>query len=196
MAEKIDGLRERKKRELKAELSNAGIRLFLRDGFDATTIEQIVEPLGVSKRTFFRYFASKEDLVFAWYEDLTGELVDALSRRPAHEKPFDAVCQALCSLLHYYDDDPRWAVAMVDLSKQTPSLVGKSYEKRSMWENALAKALAPRLPKSSTRMLRAQVIVGAAMVAFGYGVDAWAEAKPRGDLRATLDKAFAAAKDL
>jgi hypothetical protein len=56
--------------------------------------------------------------------------------------------------------------------------------------------LAPRLPKSATRMLKAQVIVGAAMVAFGYGVDAWAGAKPRGDLRATLDKAFAAAKDL
>jgi hypothetical protein len=106
------------------------------------------------------------------------------------------VAHALRSLLRYYDEDPKWAVSMVALSKETPSLRGKSQEKQLLWEAALAEALAPRLPKSTTRRLTAQVIVGAAMAAFVYGVDAWAESKPRGELRHYLDSAFAAAKAL
>src|SRR5271170_7546528 len=142
-----NSLRARKKHDLRDELSRHGMQLFIRDGFDQTTIEQIVDPLGVSKRTFFRYFDTKEDLIFAWYEELTGELVQSLVSRPSNEAPFEAVCQALRSLLRYYDGDPKWALAMLKLAKQTPALVGKSYEKRSMWETALATALLPRLPK-------------------------------------------------
>ena len=102
----------------------------------------------------------------------------------------------MLSLLRYYDGDPKWALAMVRLAKQTPALTGKSYEKRSMWEAALATALSPRLSKSATRELRARVIVGSAMAAFSYGVDAWAEADAKGDLRRYIDLAFSFAKDL
>jgi len=196
MLDAEEGLRARKKRELKDEISRQAMKLFIHNGFDQTTIEQIVDPLGVSKRTFFRYFDTKEDLIFAWYEELTGELVQSLDSRPSNEAPFEAVCQALRSLLRYYDGDPKWALAMLKLAKQTPALVGKSYEKRSMWEAALATALLPRLPKGATRELRAKVIVGSAMAAFGYGVDAWSEAKAKGDLRRQLDLAFSFAKEL
>lgn len=188
------GLREAKKRELKGELSRAGIRLFSKRGFAETTIDDIVDPLGVSKRTFFRYFATKEDVVFAWYEELTGELCAALAVRPLAESPFDAVCETLASLLHYYDDDPEWARAMLRLTNETPSLLGKSYEKRAMWEHALAIELQPRLPKRGAE-LRANVIVGAAMAAFTRGVEAWA-AGDATSLRACIDKAFAYAKQL
>jgi AcrR family transcriptional regulator len=196
MLDGVDGLRARKKRELKDELSRQGMKLFMKNGFDQTTIEQIVDPLGVSKRTFFRYFPTKEDLLFAWYEELTGELVKSLLARPKDEAPFEAVCQALRSLLRFYDGDPKWASAMVHLSKQTPALVGKSYEKRSMWEAALATALVSRLPKAANRELRAKVIVGSAMAAFGYGVDAWSGATAKGDLRKHLDLAFSFAREL
>ncbi|HEY1547574.1 MAG TPA: TetR family transcriptional regulator [Kofleriaceae bacterium] len=188
------GLRETKKRELKSELSRAGIRLFSKHGFAETTIDDIVDPLGVSKRTFFRYFATKEDVVFAWYEELTGELVAALEARPLAESPFDAVCATLASLLHYYDDDPEWARAMLRLTNETPSLLGKSYEKRAMWEHALAHALHARLPKRGAE-LRANVIVGAAMAAFTRGVEAWAGGDAA-SLRSCIDKAFAYAKQL
>jgi AcrR family transcriptional regulator len=196
MPEADKGLRARKKRELKDELSRHAMKLFIQNGFDQTTIEQIVDPLGVSTRTFFRYFPAKEDLIFAWYEELTGELVQSLVSRPSNEAPFEAVCQALRSLLRYYDRDAKWALAMLRLAKQTPLLVGKSHEKRSMWEAALATALLPRLPKAVTRELRAKVIVGSAMAAFGYGVDAWSEAKAKGDLRRHLDLAFSFVKEL
>src|SRR5262245_16678116 len=112
LAEAKGGLRERQKRQLKSELSRQAIQLFTAKGFEETTIDEIVDPLAVSKRTLFRYFATKEDLVFAWYEELTGELVATLEARPKGEAPFESVCETLLSLLHYYDENPKWALAM------------------------------------------------------------------------------------
>jgi AcrR family transcriptional regulator len=186
MSEETGGLRERKKRELKSELSRFGIRLFTQQGFDQTTVEDIVGPLRVSKRTFFRYFASKEDVVFAWYEELTGELLAELSARPKDEAPFEAACATLRSLLRYYDADPKWALAM---------------QRLAVWERELAALLQKRLPAGSgrgpmARELQARVIVGCAMTAFTSGVNAWAEARGKTPLGPFVDKAFAYAKAL
>ena len=95
-----EGLRERRKEEIRQDLSKAAIRLFLEQGVEATTIDEIVAPLGVSRRTFFRHFPTKEDLVFVWYEDLTEGLVAECVERPASETAYQAVCAALRSMLH------------------------------------------------------------------------------------------------
>jgi AcrR family transcriptional regulator len=196
MSKQNEGLRGRKKRELKAEIARLGLELFTRDGFKETTIEAIVEPLGVSKRTFFRYFAEKEDVVFAWYEELTGELVAALEARPKNESPLEAVSATLRSLLHYYDEDRERALGLLRVSNETPSLLRKSYEKRALWQRELAKVLERRLPRSSTRELRAKVIVGAVLAAFNCGIDDWAESLGKGDVRVSLERAFASLKQL
>jgi AcrR family transcriptional regulator len=185
-----EGLREKRKRQLRRELSQQAIKLFTQKGFEKTTIDEIVDPLAVSKRTFFRYFATKEDLVFAWYEELTGELVRALEARPKAEAPFESVCETLLSLLHYYDENPKWALTMTRLAKATPALVGKSFEKRSIWERELAKVLAKRLPNSPTKDLTARVTVAAALAAFTCGIDEWTDSRGKASVRACLDRAF------
>ncbi len=184
------GLRERQHAQLRQEVSRAGIRLFAEKGFADTTVDEIVEPLGISKRTFFRHFATKEDIVFVWYEDLTAELGEACAARPAKEDPYASVCAALRGLLAYYDADPAWAKAMLGVASETPALVGRSYEKRSIWERELAKVIAPRLPKGQKRELFARITASAAVNAFALGVDAWNLAG-RGDIRAYVDAAFA-----
>ena len=185
-----EGLREKRKRQLKSELSRQAIQLFTQKGFAETTIDDIVEPLAVSKRTLFRYFATKEDLVFAWYEELTDELVRALEARPKAEAPFESVCETLLSLLHYYDENPKWALTMTRLAKATPALVGKSFEKRSIWERELAKVLAKRLPNAPSRDLTARVTVAAALAAFTCGIDEWTDSRGKANIRACLDRAF------
>ena len=77
------GLRERKKERTSAELTDAAFRLFAERGFDETTIEDIVEQVEVSPRTFFRYFDSKEDVVIGFFDDLGLELRAMLAGRPS-----------------------------------------------------------------------------------------------------------------
>src|SRR5271156_1713626 len=189
MANKIMGLREKNKMATRSELSRFGIELFLKKGVANTTIDEIVKPLGIAKRTFFRYFDVKEDLVFAWYEDLTNDLVSELKQRPQREKPFEAVCKTLSSLLKMYDDNPKWAVSMMRLSMETPSLIGKSFEKRVLWEKAFAAALIEREGKKKMNPLKAQIIAGAAMTAFNAAVGEWFAGGGKLKLRPVVERA-------
>ena len=63
---KEEGLRERKRRETLRRIAEQGLKLFLTNGFEATTLDQIAEAAGISRRTFFYYFKSKEDILMAW----------------------------------------------------------------------------------------------------------------------------------
>lgn len=193
MPDKIAGLREKNKTATRRELSQFGIKLFLKQGFANTTIDEIVEPLGIARRTFFRYFRAKEDLVFAWYEDLTIELVNELKQRPRQEKPFEAVSRTLASLLKMYDENPEWAASMMRLSMETSALIGKSFEKRVLWERALAATLVEREGQEKIPPLKAQIVVGAAMVAFTAAVNEWFAGGGKAKLRPIVERAFAMA---
>jgi AcrR family transcriptional regulator len=191
MTRQIMSLRERNKATTRRELSRFGIELFLKNGFANTTIDEIVAPLGIAKRTFFRYFDVKEDLVFAWYEDLTVDLVNELNSRPRQEKPFEAVCNTLSSLLKMYDENTGRAMSLMRLSMETPSLIGKSFEKRVIWEKALAATLVEREGKKTMSPLMAQIIVGTAMAAFAAATGEWFANGGKAKLRPIVEKAFA-----
>ncbi|GAA1080171.1 MAG: TetR family transcriptional regulator [Nocardiopsis sp. BM-2018] len=89
------GLRERKKTELRRTLIESGLRLFHEKGYEATTTEEIAACAGVSQRTFFRYFASKEDVVLDAVEGVDEVLCAALRDRPCDEHPFRALRNAM-----------------------------------------------------------------------------------------------------
>ena len=75
------GLRERKKAKTRAAIQAHALRLFREHGYDATTVEQIVEDAEVSESTFFRYFPTKGDVVL--WDDFDPVIVEALRRQPA-----------------------------------------------------------------------------------------------------------------
>lgn len=76
------GLRERKRRETRQRISDAGLRLFGRQGFDATTVDAIAAEAGISRRTFFHYFNSKDDILLSLQTGLGERLVSELERQP------------------------------------------------------------------------------------------------------------------
>ncbi|MFI6056692.1 TetR/AcrR family transcriptional regulator [Streptomyces sp. NPDC051286] len=97
-AEQPTGLRERKKRRTRDALLHAALDLFTTQGYDATTVDEIVDAVEVSQRTFFRHFASKEETVFAVQEMLESRFLSELRQRPAAEAPFEAMRNAvLCT---------------------------------------------------------------------------------------------------
>src|SRR4029453_17901958 len=131
------GLRERKKLRTRAELSDAAFRRFAERGVDETRIEDIVEQVEVSPRTFFRYFDSKEDVVIGFFDDLGLKLRGLLAARPAQEPPFTACRNALGSLVDVYLADTERVQAAKRLSYGTPSIRARLLDKHARWENGV-----------------------------------------------------------
>ncbi len=93
-----DGLRERKKRELHRAIERQAFQLFLAQGFDATTIEQIAARVDISPRTFFRYFPTKEDALLAYAPMSLQRLLAILRSQPCEVDDVDVIRDAFVVL--------------------------------------------------------------------------------------------------
>ncbi len=89
------GLRERKKQLTRDALVRAALELFVTKGYEQTTVDEITDEVDVSQRTFFRYFANKEEVAFAVQEVAEAHFLVALSQRPPQEGPFEAMRNAV-----------------------------------------------------------------------------------------------------
>ncbi|MBZ3900448.1 MULTISPECIES: TetR/AcrR family transcriptional regulator [Streptomyces] len=94
-AEERPGLRERKKQRTHDALLRAALELFTTQGYDATTVDEIAEAVDVSQRTFFRYFAGKEEAALAITDLPQEHFLAAVRARPAHEAPLEAMRNAV-----------------------------------------------------------------------------------------------------
>jgi AcrR family transcriptional regulator len=92
------GRREAHKVATRQALQEAALRMFEQHGYAATTVRDIASAAGVTERTFFRYFPSKEDLVLGEIVDLIPVLQEQVRARPADEPPYTAVLQALLAI--------------------------------------------------------------------------------------------------
>lgn len=196
MTIKLVNLREQLKATTRQELTRIGLDLFLLHGFANTTIDQIVAPLGISKRTFFRYFKTKEDLVFEWQTQMAPALVLELNARPREETPFQAVSETLFSLLTRINENPELSFALMRLLKETPSLAGRDMENRMVWEQALTTALIEREGRKVMARLKARIIVGMAMTAWTAALDEWYAGGGKAKLRPLMAQAFSLIKEL
>ncbi|MCF3124874.1 TetR family transcriptional regulator [Streptomyces arenae] len=89
------GLRERKKQRTRDALLRAALELFTTKGYEETTVDEIAEAVDVSQRTFFRYFANKQEAAFAIQVMVEARFAEALRERPSHEAPLVALRNAV-----------------------------------------------------------------------------------------------------
>jgi AcrR family transcriptional regulator len=100
--------RERKKRQTRDALVHAALKLFDAKGYEHTAVREITDAVDVSERTFFRYFANKEDLAVSFVRDASDALIRELAARPAAEEPLVALRNAFrASLRAVTTDDAR-----------------------------------------------------------------------------------------
>lgn len=92
--ERRDDRRERKKQRTRDALIQAAMEQFAAKGYERTTVREITEAVDVSERTFFRYFASKEDLLLSFVRDGLSGFAEALMARPPEEEPLTAARNA------------------------------------------------------------------------------------------------------
>ncbi len=119
--------RERKKQQTRDALIQAGLRLFLAKGYEHTAVHEITDAVDVAERTFFRYFASKEDLALSFVKDSAAAFAEALRSRPPEEEPLQALRNAFHLTMEHVaarrDDVELPFFAMTDLIDSTPALL-------------------------------------------------------------------------
>ncbi|MCO6010304.1 TetR family transcriptional regulator [Actinoallomurus purpureus] len=156
------GLRERKKQRTRWALIGAALDLFLAKGYEATTIDEIVAAVDVSQRTFFRYFAGKEDVALSVMREHDQLFVATLAGRPADEPPVTALAAAIHSVLdtvRYADEDHAGRFAKVrDVIDHNPALAIAQLRYFSELEHELATILARRMDADPATDLRPTLI--------------------------------------
>jgi AcrR family transcriptional regulator len=182
------GLRARKRRETRERLTRAAMALFLERGFEATTLDDIAAAADISRRSFFHYFESKEDVVFAWQEESTAALIAAVAARPASESMLAAAENAISAMVRQLE--PGEAIAMARLKRDNPALQARDQVKYEKLERALAAALEKRAGK--TEKLGARLVAMIATGAMRIGGELWAAEGAREKPKALVKRTFAA----
>jgi AcrR family transcriptional regulator len=183
------GLRERKRQQTRERLTRAAMALFLERGFEATTLDDIAAAADISRRSFFHYFASKEDVVFAWQEESTAALIAAVAARPSDESMLTAAENAITAMVRQLE--PGEAIAMARLKRDNPALQARDQVKYEKLERALAEALGKRAGHKAEK-LQARLVAMIATGAMRIGGEFWAAEGAREKPEALAKRTFAA----
>ncbi|MFD0583953.1 acyl-CoA-like ligand-binding transcription factor [Dactylosporangium darangshiense] len=165
------GLRERKKQKTRWAIQAHAVRLFVQQGYDATTVEQIAEAAEISPSTFFRYFKTKEDVVI---QDRYDEVMaDEIRKAPADLPPLEVVRRAI--LVSFETIDPQEVEQVLQRARlqfQVPALRMRSLDSMQDSIRYLAVPLAERLGRPPDDF-RCQAFIGACVGAMINGLMVW-----------------------
>jgi AcrR family transcriptional regulator len=168
-------LQERKQELVRAELANAAWDLFGRKGYESTTVAEIAEAAGVSRRTFFRYYASKEEVLTETSDELAEAMLEAMAQRPREEAPLLAIQRALVPVLESRLVRTERSRTIIRLLRESRTLRRAMLERHALMEERLAVQLADRLgtdpSKDSTPALLAFVARAMMDTAFNVWYD-------------------------
>ncbi|MFE2107020.1 TetR family transcriptional regulator [Kitasatospora sp. NPDC059463] len=184
-------LAQRKRQLVVDELTEAAFRLLTAQGFDAVTVDEIAADAGVSKRTFFRYFASKEDVIVRFLADLGTGIAAELAARPAAEPPSAALRHAVSVPLAACGEHGDRALHAVRLILHTPALHARFLERQAEWRAELSAELARRLDRDPAVDLYPRLAAGMALTAFGAVLERWSDSDGAADPAALTAEAFA-----
>ncbi|WP_242514094.1 TetR family transcriptional regulator [Streptomyces leeuwenhoekii] len=143
-------MRERKKRRTRDALLRAALELFTARGYERTTVDDIAEAADVSQRTFFRYFASKEEAAFFVSRLAEARFVDAVRARPAGEPPLEALRQSLAESWASIGEAIEQLVPLelhmrfCQVIETTPALLAAHLRRATELEEEIARVIAER----------------------------------------------------
>ncbi len=156
------GLRERKKSQVRQALIGSALDLFRERGFDETSIDDIAAKANVSRRTFFRYFATKDEVIFVDRKTSFGTFRSLLSAERPGEPLSVGVMRAWSFIARHYQDNRSTLLPMQQMVQSHPLLRGRELDYDREWEQAMVGEIALRQSDRTTAD-RAMVIGGAIM---------------------------------
>jgi AcrR family transcriptional regulator len=184
------GLRARKKLRTRRQLERTALELFTERGFDAVTIDEIVAAADVSKRTFYRYFETKEDVLFGDYDRLLDQIAAAFARRSGRDELVSSVKQAVANLARSYEVDRELVLARGRIMARTPSVAARSRDRQAEWEDSLAVLVGRALGVDPDLDVRPRLIGASVIAAFRVATQLWLAHDGVESLTDLVDEAF------
>jgi AcrR family transcriptional regulator len=171
-------LRERQRRFAMAEVERVALDLFAQRGYDAVSVDDIVAAAGTSQRTFFRYFASKDEVVLAYERYLHERFVAALRARPSSDGPVTALTHAFTATSDVAPADLPGVLQRARVLAAAPVLRERAMGERRARIHEVADVLLERDPSigsrpSAAQRRRARVVAAAVTAVAQSEWDIW-----------------------
>lgn len=191
-------LRQRKRRETRAALSQATIRLSMQRGWENVTVDDIAAAANVSPRTFRNYFSTKAEAVAAGHLERMLRIAEALRERPAGEPLWTAVANAVAaefelparkSAAGSVPDAGRWMERVRFLFTE-PAIHAEVLKASAAAQGELAKAIAGRAGARRANDLHPQLAAAVVIAVVGLVMERWLRDGPTGSAGPHLRKAF------
>jgi len=172
-----------------AELSHIAIMLFVERGFDDTTIDDVAAAAGIGRRTFFRYFASKNDLPWGAFDELLDRMREYLEALPADVPLIDALKTAVIEFNRFPPEEVPFHRQRMRLILTVPTLVAHSTLRYAAWREVISDFVAQRLGIDADRLepqAMAWALLGVSISAY----EQWLQHEDA-DLSELLESAYA-----
>jgi TetR/AcrR family transcriptional regulator, regulator of mycofactocin system len=169
-------------------IAGLALDLFERNGFDATTVDEIAAAVGISRRTFFRYYSSKRDVVWGEFDAELVRLRDQLMSAPQDEPMMDVVRRAVVATNRFGARELDELRIRMGLISTVPALVAHSAVRYAEWCEVVADFVAGRVGGSPDD-LGPQAVAGAALGTAMAAFACWAQHETD-DLTGEVDAAF------
>lgn len=157
------GRRERKKEATRGALQATAFRLFQEQGYDATTVHDISDGAEVSARTFFRYFATKDDVLFGDHELRLAAMGALLNERPLPEPILTSIEAVLSALASDLAANPERALLQARVAVENTHVLGALRKQHAELVDAIAEFVSSRMTMPDPHQIRARVIAAASM---------------------------------
>lgn len=165
-------LQERKQQFVRDAIWDAAIDLFDRKGFDETTVDEIAKAAGTSRRSFFRYFQSKSDLLAQAVVSYGTALIDAIDGCPADYSLGEVFRTTVLHVSQQSAAQPRTRKVM-EIAERYPAAREAQIARMSEVQDHVAEAYARRCKKNEEGALQAQVLAGLTISMLGVAFHAW-----------------------
>jgi mycofactocin system transcriptional regulator len=150
-------------------IERVALELFAARGFEETPVEDIATAAGISRRSFFRYFASKNDIPFGNFESLLDDLDRWLSSEPDDRPLFEVIADAVMRFNRLHTDGPVAHRERMELILHTPALRANAALRHADWRAVVARYAARRMGVPASELgpqLVAHVANGASNAAY------------------------------
>jgi AcrR family transcriptional regulator len=198
MTDAQPGLRERARRAIQKEITEVAERLFIERGYEQTTIDDIAAAAGTSRRSVFRYFPTKEDIVVGKFDFVAEAIVDSLRGRPVGEPVWVSLRRMFDLLVPYVDAPGMQEVAepMQRIVFATPGLLARYLEKLERMKDAAELMVRERAQACGSSFAESdptpRAVIGAAFGCLLAAQQAWLAGGAADTFAACIDRAMAA----